>query len=163
MTKEEIYLDLSKFSEVEQNEIISMLPIDDGNSYLIGFNYHYLHFLDSYWFVDEAECVSDKQEITYEQFKTLMNKTEIMNTYAKGQGFKNWSDILFQFQDDFNYASPEGENNAMNWIEHHINAVTDLIQEELKKKIYKDVSESVLGNIFKCDMLEDKILNTEIL
>ena len=73
MTKEEIYLDLSKLSEKEQEEIIGMLPIDDGNSYSIEFNYHYLHFLDSYWFVDEIEWVSDKQEVTYEQFKTIIN------------------------------------------------------------------------------------------
>ena len=38
-----------------------MLPIDDSNSYSIDFNYHYLHFLDSYWFVDEVEWVSNKK------------------------------------------------------------------------------------------------------
>ena len=74
MTKEEIYLDLSKLSEVEQEEVIGMLPIDNSNSYSIDFNYHYLHFLDYYWFVDEVEWVSNKKEITYEQFKTLINE-----------------------------------------------------------------------------------------
>lgn len=98
-----------------------------------------------------------------------MNKETIMNTYAKEQGFKNWSAILFKFQDDFNYASPEDENNAMNWIEHHINAVTDLIQEELLNKVAENVknlleSEKV-GEIFIEDyqLILKSILNTEIL
>ncbi len=67
-----------------------------------------------------------------------MTKETIYNNYAIEKGYKNWSAILFQFQDDFNYASPEDENNIMNWIEYHINAVTDLIQEELKKKIAEE-------------------------
>lgn len=87
-----------------------------------------------------------------------MNKETIMNTYAKEQGFKNWSAILFQFQDDFNYASPEDENNAMNWIEHHINVVTDLIQEELLKKASKQL---ILGQTL--NKAQQAILNTEIL
>lgn len=74
MKKKEIYLDLSKLSEIEQEEVIGMLPIDDGNSYSIKLNYHYLHFFDFYWFVDEVEWVSDKQEITCEEFKKLINK-----------------------------------------------------------------------------------------
>ena len=81
-----------------------------------------------------------------------MDKQKIYNQYAKEQGYKNWSAILFQFQDDFNYASPEDENNVMNWIEHHINAVTDLIQEELKKKIAENKHP-----------FTQEILNTEIL
>lgn len=81
-----------------------------------------------------------------------MGKTKIMNTYAIKQGYKNWSAILFQFQDDFNYASPEDENNIMNWIEYHINTVTDLIQEELKKKCAENKHP-----------FTQEILNTEIL
>lgn len=42
-----------------------------------------------------------------------MDKQKIYNQYAKEQGYKNWSAILFQFQDDFNYASPEDENNEL--------------------------------------------------
>lgn len=81
-----------------------------------------------------------------------MDKQKIYNQYAKEQGYKNWSAILFQFQDDFNYDSPEDENNIMNWIEYHINAVTDLIQEELKKKIAENKHP-----------FTQEILNTEIL
>lgn len=87
-----------------------------------------------------------------------MDKETIYNKYAKGQGYKNWSAILFQFQDDFNYASPEDENNAMNWIEHHINSVTDLIQEELLKKASKQL---ILGQTL--NKAQQAILNTEIL
>lgn len=71
-----------------------------------------------------------------------MDKSSIMDTYAIEKGYKNWSAILFQFQDDFNYDSPEDENNIMNWIEYHINAVTDLIQDELKKKIHIEYVEN---------------------
>ena len=71
-----------------------------------------------------------------------MTKEEIYNNYAIEKGYKNWSAILFQFQDDFNYDSPEDENNVMNWIEYHINAVTDLIQEELIKKLHNEYAEN---------------------
>lgn len=50
----------------------------------------------------------------------------------------------------------------MNWIEHHINTVTDLIQEELKKKIANEL----IGNFFTNEDRENTekaILNTEIL
>lgn len=98
-----------------------------------------------------------------------MTKETIYNNYAIEKGYKNWSAILFQFQDDFNYASPEDENNVMNWIEHHINAVTDLIQEELKKKIaniedihIEDFDE--FGDVYVLIGTDkNTILNTEIL
>ena len=73
MTKEEIYLDLSKLSDVEQKEIIGMLPksVEDID-YEIDNLYYLLHFETNKWFVD---CVDGfKQEITYKQFKTLINE-----------------------------------------------------------------------------------------
>lgn len=96
-----------------------------------------------------------------------MNKEEIYNNYAIEQGYKNWSAILFQFQYDFNYASPEDENNAMNWIEHHINAVTDLIQEELKNKIalIEDINLEAFDEFGDSEDIRgvsiDRILNTQ--
>lgn len=92
-----------------------------------------------------------------------MDKQKIYNQYAKEQGYKNWSAILFQFQDDFNYASPEDENNVMNWIEHHINTVTDLIQEELKKKIHNELNEVHFNNRTDFEDCRKEVLNTEIL
>ena len=81
-----------------------------------------------------------------------MTKEEIYNTYAIKQGYECWDNLV-----------NEKINEQRLSLYYDFNAITDLIQEELKKKIYKDVSESVLGNIFKCNMLEDKILNIEIL
>ncbi len=92
-----------------------------------------------------------------------MTKETIYNNYAIEKGYKNWSAILFQFQDDFNYASPEDENNVMNWIEHHINAVTDLIQEELKKKIHNELNEVHFNNRTDFEDCRKEVLNTEIL
>ena len=76
MTKEEIYLDLSKLSEEQQKEIIGMLPKTASDiEYEADTFYHLLHFAENRWFVD---CVvSFKQEITYEQFKTLINEYKI--------------------------------------------------------------------------------------
>ena len=84
-----------------------------------------------------------------------MNKTEIFDKYAIEQGYESWEHLIISTIQYYGYK------DATNHITTLFNAVTDLIQEELKKKIYKDVSESVLGNIFKCDMLEDKILKIE--
>ena len=52
-----------------------------------------------------------------------MNKTEIMNTYAKEQGYENWNELM----------SDEKAYVFETMI--HVDNVTDLIQEELKKKI----------------------------
>ena len=92
-----------------------------------------------------------------------MTKETIYNNYAIEKGYKNWSAILFQFQDDFNYASPEDENNIMNWIEYHINAVTDLIQEELKKRVNVIALDNLELFNSEYEILSNAILNTEIL
>ena len=51
----------------------------------------------------------------------------------------------------------------MNWIEHHINAVTDLIQEELKEKIHNELNEVHFNNRTDFEDCRKEILNTEIL
>ena len=52
MTKKEIYLDLSKLSEVEQDEIFSLLPKSSDLNYKIVSDYIYLHYIFDEWFVD---------------------------------------------------------------------------------------------------------------
>lgn len=81
-----------------------------------------------------------------------MTKEEIFDKYAIEQGYSDWNELIL----DEIYSCSDTSG-----IVHHENAVIQLIQDELKKKIYSNVSDSVLGNIFKCTMLEDKILNTE--
>lgn len=81
-----------------------------------------------------------------------MTIEEIKNNYAKEQGYSDWNELIL----DEIYSCSDTSG-----IVHHENAVIQLIQDELKKKIYSNVSDSVLGNIFKCTMLKDKILNTE--
>ena len=67
MTKQEIYLDLSKLIEVEQNEIFRLLPESSDLNYRIVYDYTFLHFMESEWFVDfYSNQVTKKQEITYE-------------------------------------------------------------------------------------------------
>lgn len=93
MTKEEIYLDLSKLSEVERKQLIKFLlnnnekvykddlislkkgkiddkdcpflSIDDNNGDLewVGYSNFGKHL-----------CLENKQEVNYEQFKTLINE-----------------------------------------------------------------------------------------
>lgn len=75
MTIEEIYLDLSKLSEEKQSEIFSLLPESYDLNYRIVYDYTFLHFMESEWFVDfNSYQVTKKIEINYEQFKTLINE-----------------------------------------------------------------------------------------
>lgn len=83
MKKEEIYLDMSKLTESQQVEIISMLPkTKDLAQYHIGIingiKCYYLmvsRFNTSKWVVAAEEFLSAKYgvrlEITYKQFKEL--------------------------------------------------------------------------------------------
>lgn len=76
MTKEEIYLDLSKLSEAERIEIYTLTDLEYDNYY------NYVTYNKLY---EEYDCVvlpshellENKQEITYEQFKTLINEYKI--------------------------------------------------------------------------------------
>ena len=83
MTKEEIYLDLSKLSEVERKQLIkfllnnnekvykddlndkdcSFLSIDDDDLEWVGYSHFGKHL-----------CLENKQEVNYEEFKTLINE-----------------------------------------------------------------------------------------
>lgn len=77
-----------------------------------------------------------------------MTKDEIMNTYAIEQGYESWEDLYIQSDRIFT----------------HFNNVTDLIQEELKKKISVIAVDKFLGcNINSWEDIENSILNTEIL
>ena len=76
MNKEEIYLDLSKLSEVEQKEIIGMLPEPQTYvQYKIYKKFNILLYSEGLkcWFVSDFKA-SFRQEVTYEQFKTLINE-----------------------------------------------------------------------------------------
>lgn len=76
MTKEEIYLDLSKLSEVEQKKVIGMLPESLTDvQYKITKEFYILIFSKrlNYWLV-ASNPFYRKQEITYKQFKTLINE-----------------------------------------------------------------------------------------
>ncbi len=76
MTKKEIYLDLSKLSEAERIEIYTLTDLEYDN---------YYNYVTYNKFYEEYDCVvlpshkllENKQEITYEQFKTLINEYKI--------------------------------------------------------------------------------------
>ena len=82
-----------------------------------------------------------------------MTKETIMNTYAKEQWYESWEDLYIQSDRIFT----------------HFNNVTDLIQEELKKKIaniedihIEDFDE--FGDVYVLIGTDkNTILNTEIL
>ena len=82
-----------------------------------------------------------------------MTKDEIMNTYAIEQGYESWEDLYIQSDRIFT----------------RFNNVTDLIQEELKKKIaniedihIEDFDE--FGDVYVLIGTDkNTILNTEIL
>lgn len=83
-----------------------------------------------------------------------MSKEKILNQYAIEKG---WDDFNHLMLDDMF----EGDlDNIMKTI----NAVTDLIQEELKKKVSVIAVDKFLGcNINSWEDIENSILNTEIL
>ena len=76
-TKENIYLDLSKLTEEEQNEALSLVPKTKHSNFDIFSTYPYLHLDGHYgWYVDKFECVEDKTEVSFSEFKELFGKTE---------------------------------------------------------------------------------------
>lgn len=82
-----------------------------------------------------------------------MTKEEIMNTYAIEQGYESFNEMILDLERDY--------------IIDHINAVTDLIQEELLNKVAENVknlleSEKV-GEIFIEDyqLILKSILSTK--
>ena len=73
-----------------------------------------------------------------------MTKDEIMNTYAIEQGYESWRELT-------NSYGLDGQITTSEYLDHQ-NKVTDLIQEELKKKIAENKYP-----------FTQSILNTEIL
>lgn len=80
-----------------------------------------------------------------------MNKTEIMNTYVIKQGYDSWKELM----------SDEEAYVFETMI--HVDKVTDLIQEELKKKIYNELNGVHFNNRTDFEDCRKEILNTEIL
>lgn len=76
-----------------------------------------------------------------------MNKKTIMNNYAIEQGYESWEDLYIQSDMVFS----------------HFNNVTDLIQEELKKKISESLSKVYFYTNNDMEYCKESILNTEIL
>jgi len=90
----------------------------------------------------------------------MKNKEDIMNTYAKEQGFNDWYDFAL-------HHKVKGCSTHSFLI--HQNIVIDLIQDELKKKIIKENS-FIKGSLIRPkenDIVytehldESSILNTE--
>lgn len=76
MTKEEIYLDLSKLSKIEQKDVIAMLPDPETYvQYKIYKKFNILIYSECLkcWFVSDFKSAL-RTEITFEQFKTLINE-----------------------------------------------------------------------------------------
>lgn len=91
MTKKEIYLDLSKLSEVERKQLIKFLlnnnekvykddlislkkgKIDDKDCPFLSIDDDDLEWV-GYSHFGKHLCLKHKQEVNYEQFKTLINE-----------------------------------------------------------------------------------------
>lgn len=79
-----------------------------------------------------------------------MTKETIMNTYAIEQGYESWRELI------------EDEDSVIGNLVH-IDSVTDLIQEELKKKIHNELNGVNFNNRTDFEDCRKEILNTEIL
>ena len=77
-----------------------------------------------------------------------MDKTEIMNTYAIEQGYEDWRELVMSHVVDFDSVLTYED------LIQHFNNVTDLIQEELKKKC----ADRFNGGFERCRVIETEIL-----
>lgn len=84
-----------------------------------------------------------------------MGKTKIMNTYAIEQGYENWEGLLFSFQYTRIMKIDE-------FIKHQ-NAVIQIVQEELLKKVTDEITKNKINWIMSWKEIRKEILNTEIL
>ena len=84
-----------------------------------------------------------------------MKKEEIYNQYAIEQGYESWRELT-------NSYGLDGQITTSEYLEHQ-NAVTDLIQEELKKKINLIALDTLELFNSEYEILSNVILNTEIL
>ena len=79
MTKENIYIDLSKCSDDELKHIFSLLPEEnDESQYAIFKIFKYLNYdeIAEYWFVGDGRTISKKTELTYPEFIKLFDGEE---------------------------------------------------------------------------------------
>ena len=86
-----------------------------------------------------------------------MTKEEIMNTYAIEQGYESWEHLIISTIQYYGYK------DATNHITTLFNAVTDLIQEELKKKVNVIALDNLELFNSEYEILSNVILKTEIL
>ena len=86
-----------------------------------------------------------------------MTKETIMNTYAIKQGYLNYEHLIDRIIDNNSLEL------ARDLILEHQNAVTNLIQEELKKKIHNELNGVHFNNRTDFEDCRKEILNTEIL
>lgn len=84
-----------------------------------------------------------------------MTRQEIMDNYAKEQGYEDWEFLLDEFVMLY-YTKNCNEIGAIKWLNNHQNNVIDLIQEELKKEIH----EKVMNNDISFVIDDEGILNT---
>lgn len=80
-----------------------------------------------------------------------MDKQKIYNQYANEQGYESWKELM----------SDEEAYVFETMI--HVDNVTDLIQEELKKKIHNELNGVHFYNRTYFEDCRKEILNTEIL
>ena len=86
-----------------------------------------------------------------------MIKETIMNNYAIEQGYDSWRELVMDHVFD-----SDGVLNYEDLIDHQ-NAVTDLIQEELKRKVNVVALDSLELFNSEYEILSNAILKTEIL
>lgn len=86
-----------------------------------------------------------------------MTKETIMDTYAIEQGYLNYEHLIDRIIDNNSLEL------ARDLILEHQNAVTDLIQEELKKNIHNELNGVYFNNLDDLKDCRKEILNTEIL
>ena len=84
-----------------------------------------------------------------------MKKEEIYNQYTIEQGYESWRELTNSYGLGRQITTSE-------YLEHQ-NAITDLIQEELKKKINLIALDTLELFNSEYEILSNVILNTEIL
>ena len=86
-----------------------------------------------------------------------MTKEEIMNTYAIEQGYEIWRELAMAHVVDF-----DGVLTYEDLIKHQ-NAVIQIVQEELLKKVTDEITKNKNNWIMSWKEIRKEILNTEIL
>lgn len=144
--KENSFLDLSKLSEDEQKEAITMLPIPELDlDYAIDKKHRFLYFDTYKWYVGRMDSIFDKTEITFSQFKEMMGsegKAEAEKCEAGCKMFtggeikhhkncvfypesrtKMYDDLLINSLKLLGMFTELDSENKTNWNQEQINAV----------------------------------------